>query len=123
MIKQKVIKREFKTVNTGEMGFNDYETIYEDYDHFIDRVTEFINNVNFISVSYPDKKTAIVVYDTRSAEEATIELTSKTLDLCKEKNIFYEMSQMQGGYTKTDEAIEKIIENSSNKDFGLQQIK
>lgn len=46
MIKQRVIKRDKKTVDEGTMGFSDYVLRLEDFEAFVNRVTEEANNID-----------------------------------------------------------------------------
>ena len=46
------------------MGFHDYVTVKEDFNKFVDRVTEVCETVNgkFLGVSYPNEDTAVILY-------------------------------------------------------------
>ena len=48
----------------GTMGFHDYVTVKEDFNKFVDRVTEACETVNgkFLGVSYPNEDTAVILY-------------------------------------------------------------
>lgn len=63
-IKQIVIKRESYKRDEGTMGFHDYVTVKEDFNKFVDRVTEVCETVDgkFLSVSYPNEDTAVIMY-------------------------------------------------------------
>lgn len=66
MIKTEIITRKSERINTGTMGFNDWETKYENLENFVKRVDDFSNSVHkVISVNYSDGfKTALVMYKT-----------------------------------------------------------
>lgn len=61
-VKQKIITRESQVVDFGTMGFHDYETIFEGFGDFVNRVSDAMNELNTIFVSYPDCNTAIIQY-------------------------------------------------------------
>lgn len=46
------------------MGFHDYVTVKEDFNKFVDRVTEACKTVSgkFLGVSYPNEDTAVILY-------------------------------------------------------------
>ena len=54
-LKQMVVMRESHERDEGSMGFHDYVTVKEDFNKFVDRVTEACETVNgkFLGVSYP----------------------------------------------------------------------
>ena len=63
-LKQIVVKREIYEKNEGIMGFHDYVTVREDFNKFVDRVTEACGTVEgkFLSVSYPNEDVAVILY-------------------------------------------------------------
>ena len=63
-IKQIVIKRDSYKRDEGTMGFHDYVMVKEDFNKFVDRVTEACETVDgkFLSVSYPNEDTAVIMY-------------------------------------------------------------
>lgn len=63
-LKQMVVMRESYERDEGTMGFHDYVTVKEDFNKFVDRVTEACETVNgkFLGVSYPNEDTAVILY-------------------------------------------------------------
>lgn len=61
-VNQIVINREYKMVNEGIMGFNDWTKHKEDFETFIQRVTEVMREHNTIFVTYPTEDIAIIQY-------------------------------------------------------------
>ena len=63
-LKQMVVMRESHERDEGTMGFHDYVTVKEDFNKFVDRVTEACETVNgkFLGVSYPTEDTAVILY-------------------------------------------------------------
>jgi hypothetical protein len=63
-LKQMVVMRESHERDEGTMGFHDYVTVKEDFNKFVDRVTEACETVNgkFLGVSYPNEDTAVILY-------------------------------------------------------------
>lgn len=69
-LKQMVIKRESHNRDEGIMGFHDYVTVKEDFNKFVDRVTEVCETVDgkFLSVSYPNEDIAVIVIRYKNGE-------------------------------------------------------
>lgn len=63
-LKQMVVMRESHERDEGTMGFHDYVTVKEDFNKFVDRVTEACETVSgkFLVVSYPNEDTAVILY-------------------------------------------------------------
>lgn len=63
-LKQMVVMRENHERDEGTMGFHDCVTVKEDFNKFVDRVTEACETVNgkFLGVSYPNEDTAVILY-------------------------------------------------------------
>lgn len=63
-LKQMVVMRENHERDEGTMEFHDYVTVKEDFNKFVDRVTEACETVNgkFLGVSYPNEDTAVILY-------------------------------------------------------------
>lgn len=63
-LKQIVVMRENHETDEGTMGFHDYVTVKEDFNKFVDRVTEACETVEgkFLSVSYPNEDAAVILY-------------------------------------------------------------
>lgn len=66
VVNQIVVERKSIRVDEGTMGFHDYVDKKEDFNTFIDRVTNRINKLHckrIIGVSYPDIDKAIIAYE------------------------------------------------------------
>lgn len=65
MFKTVIIYREKREVDTGTMGFHDYETRWEDLIKFVNRVTDMANELNenesVKNIQFFDDK-AIILY-------------------------------------------------------------
>ena len=63
-LKQTIVKRKSHTIDEGTMGFHDYVTVKEDFNKFVDRVTEACETVSgkFLGVSYPNEDAAVILY-------------------------------------------------------------
>ena len=74
-LKQMVVMRESHERDEGTMGFHDYVTVKEDFNKFVDRVTEACETVNgkFLGVSYPNEDTAVILYRSRQHRAAGAE--------------------------------------------------
>lgn len=72
MYKSKIIKRICQTIDTGTMGFHDYEKRRESINDFVERVTSHINylgeNSEIINVQYLEDK-AIITYKNKTIME------------------------------------------------------
>ena len=65
MIEQKVISRATRTKDEGTMGFHDYVTYKEDFEVFVKRVTNIVNdlqNCKIISICYPTEDKSVICY-------------------------------------------------------------
>lgn len=63
-LKQIIVKRNSTERDEGTMGFHNYITVKEDFDQFVERVSEACENVDgkFLSVSYPNEDIAVILY-------------------------------------------------------------
>lgn len=63
-LKQIVVMREQHETDEETMGFHDYVTVKEDFNKFVDIVTEACETVDgkFLSVSYPSEDVAVILF-------------------------------------------------------------
>lgn len=66
MLHQVVEERKSRIVDEGTMGFHDYTERFDiSFEQFVNKITEKYNkpNIKIISISYPNDKKAVVVYE------------------------------------------------------------
>ncbi|MFE8701137.1 hypothetical protein ACFYKX_11080 [Cytobacillus sp. FJAT-54145] len=68
MLRQAIEERTSRIVDEGTMGFHDYVERFDmSFEQFVNSVSEKYNrpDINVISISYPNEKKAVVVYEER----------------------------------------------------------
>lgn len=77
MLHQIIEERPSKNMNTGTMGFNDYETVFTlTFEQFVSQITEKYNkpNIKVINISYLNQALAVVVYKDKNKKQVNTEL-------------------------------------------------
>lgn len=84
MLKSKIIKRESRTVDEGEMGFHDYVTYKEDLQVFADRVLDIANKLDPAniqsSIQFLEDAAIIIYEDGKKKEYCKDDLLNKMVE-------------------------------------------